>query len=102
MNGGGARLEGEGGRFTLHGTLDFTHVPALLAEGARLFGGEGAIRVDLSAVERADSSALALFTEWLREARARGRILRFEQMPEQLAAMARLSGVEALLRGDGG
>ncbi|GAB6041755.1 STAS domain-containing protein [Endothiovibrio diazotrophicus] len=97
-----ARLErDEQGRLRLRGPLDFSSVPRLLAIDDRLFDGEGPIHVDLSGVERADSSALALFTEWLREARRRGRQLRFDHLPPQLLAMARLSGVAEILRGDG-
>ena len=94
------RLERRGeGRFALVGTLDFAAVPTLLRGADTLFADEGAIRIDLSEVARADSAALALLTEWLREARARRRAVHFDHLPEQLLAMARLSGVAELLQG---
>ena len=89
------------GRFALRGTLDFTAVPLLWQFSETIFTDDGPIHIDLTEVERADSAALALFTEWLREARARGRTVHFDHLPDQLVAMARLSGVLGILQGGG-
>ena len=97
----GARLERLGpGRYALSGVVDFESVPRLWREGAALEADGGMAGVDLGGVERADSSALALLAEWLRQARARGWELRFEHLPDQLLRMARISGVAALLGAD--
>ena len=97
----GARLEAVAeGRFTLSERLDFPAVEHLLRHGPDPVGeaAEGdTVEIDLSALEHADSAALALFTQWLRQARSGRCRLRLLHPPKQLLTMARLSGVEGLL-----
>ncbi len=89
-----------GGRFGLAGSLNMGTVTGLRERGLRAFAAEaGAIEVDLSAVERADSGALALLIDWLAWARAAGREMKFTALPAALLALARLSDVEDLLAG---
>ncbi len=94
-------LRDEGnGRYSLAGVLVLGTVAALRERGLRAFGGStGAIEVDLGAVERADSGALALLVDWLAWARAAGRGMKFTALPATLLALARLSDVEDLLTG---
>ncbi|MDX1698254.1 MAG: STAS domain-containing protein [Thiohalobacterales bacterium] len=81
----------------LSGDLDFATVPALLGHrGAEMRAGSN-IRVDLSAVTRTDSAGLALMVEWLREAERTGLVMTFENVPEQLQSIARVSGLEEIL-----
>lgn len=95
-----ARLErGEDGRLRLSGTLSFANVPQLQTRlGPLLEAGEDAV-LDLSGVQRSDSAGLALLVEWLRQARQRGTRLHFENIPQQMEAMARVSHVYDLLNG---
>jgi phospholipid transport system transporter-binding protein len=70
---------------------------------AQVAGAVAAIRagdalVDFSAVQRCDSAAVAFALECLRSARAAGVDLRFAGLPPDLLSLARLYGVEELLR----
>jgi ABC-type transporter Mla MlaB component len=77
-------------------------VTRLRGAGLRKFArGRGAIEVDLSAVGRADSGALALLVDWLAWAQAAHRVLKYSAPPAALLALARLSDVEDLLLGKG-
>jgi len=78
----------DGGGVRLAGALVFATVPGLYRRRPELAGGV----VDLSGVERSDSAGLALLLEWQR--RARGG-LRFSGIPQQLAALIRISGLSA-------
>jgi len=55
--------------------------------------------VDLGEITELDSSLLALLLAWQREARRLGRGLAFANLPEGLATIARLYGVDELLQG---
>jgi len=86
------------GRFGLGGSVTMASVTALRSAGLAAFAtSTGPIEVELGAVERADSSALALLIDWLAWARAVGRTLRFTGLPPALLALARLSDVEELV-----
>ena len=56
------------------------------------------ITIDLKQVEATDSAGLALIIEWLKIARSRNIELAFINVPEQLQALARLSGFEYLFQ----
>ncbi len=89
---------GDPAALSVHGELNFSTVPALLERGAALLaGGEGPVRLDLGGVTRADSAGLALLIEWLRIARRRRADLEIRNMPEQLRAIARVSGLDGIL-----
>lgn len=94
----GAGFEPEGpGVWALRGDLSMATVPSLWTQRQRLFAAGGRVTLDLKAVERADSAGLALLVGLLRTATARGTSLHLVGLPEQLAAMARLSGVAGLV-----
>lgn len=95
-----ARLEpmGEEGRFRLSGDLSFETVPGLWAEAERLFRDSGDVELDLGAVARTDSAGLALLVALTRRARQHRQAIRYCQFPEQLRAMARLSGLADILQ----
>ena len=83
------------GRYALSGTVGFRTARGLLTTGQALLGGAAVI--DLAGVTATDSAGLALLVCWLAEARAAGRSLRYEHVPAQLRAIARISDAEALL-----
>jgi len=87
-----------GERSRLAGALHFTTVRALLAEGESAINGGRAAVIDLSAVSQSDSSGLALLIEFLSIAKQANRALHYENIPEQIQELARLSEVEALLK----
>ena len=85
------------GRWLLEGELDSSSVPAVLKSSAKGFTGSRKIQVDLKGVTRADSAGLALLVEWLRESERAGRVISFTNVPQQLLAIARLCGLDAIL-----
>ncbi len=93
-----AVFEVQGGdRSRVTGALRFSTVSALLESGAAAISAGHAAVIDLSAVSSSDSSGLALLIEWLSVAKDARRGLRYENVPEQLKELARLSDVEGLL-----
>jgi phospholipid transport system transporter-binding protein len=93
-----ARLEADGaGRVRVSGVLDATTAGALLAQSRQTFTGSDGLNVDLAGVTEADSAGLALLIEWVRAARQSNRAIRFQNVPGQITALARISEVEELL-----
>ena len=72
---------------------------ALLETGRGLLKGIDSreIRVDLSAVEETDSSALAVLFGWLRGAQEQGKTLRFFSPPASMISLASLYSVSETL-----
>ena len=57
--------------------------------------------IDCRGITTSDSAGLAVLLEWLSVAKRMGRSLRYAQLPEGLAALARISDVEQLLERGG-
>lgn len=86
----------EGARIVVSGAVTLANVALVLEEGyAQIQAGASA--VDLAEVTELDSSLLAMLLAWLREARRLGRGLDIANLPEGLATIARLYGVDELL-----
>ena len=97
---GRAKLESLGsGRFRVSGILDSTTVGELLKQSTDRFTTAGELDVDLAGVSEADSAGLALLIEWMRVSKEAGRAVRFQNVPGQISALARISEVEDLLFG---
>lgn len=91
------RLESkDDGRLHLTGELSMETVPGLLAQRQSFAGGDE-LTIDLEGVERADSAGVALLVWWQREANLSQRKIAFENIPPQMLAIARVSGVDELL-----
>ncbi len=73
---------------------------ALLAEGAAAIEG-GDFAFDLATVVEVDTAAIALLIEWQRQAHARGGKLALSSVPDDIASLAHLYGVDELLGLDG-
>jgi phospholipid transport system transporter-binding protein len=86
-----------GDHSSVSGALHFSTVSALLQPGAAAIKDGRAAVIDLSKVSQSDSSGLALLIEWLSIAKEARRTLRYENIPEQIKELARLSDVEGLL-----
>lgn len=98
----GQQLRVEHGVLSVTGALTTRSVAALLPHGRRAIAtldGEHAV-LDLGQVSASDSSGLALVVDWLRAAREREVTLSVRNVPPQMAALATVSGLDALL-GDG-
>ena len=78
--------------YRVQGPVTMTNVTSLLAEGTALFG-QDALKIDLSAVEEVDSSAISLMLQWMREAKQRNQPLAFTNLPANLKSLATLYGV---------
>lgn len=83
-------------RLEARGELGFGTAAEALKAGLALLGS-GAWVVDLAGVTSADSAGLAVLVEWLAAVNERGGTLRFESVPEQLVAIARISELDGLL-----
>ena len=83
----------------LPATLTHEQAPAcsrMLAQAVRALG-DGMALADASALERFDSSALAVLLECRREALALGKGFTVRGLPARLRALAALYGVDGLL-----
>jgi len=90
----------EGARLVISGPVTLANVGAVLAEGVRQLR-EGARTFDLGDVTEIDSSLLAAMLSWMREAKRQDAEISFANLPEGLATIARLYGVDGLLPGSG-
>jgi phospholipid transport system transporter-binding protein len=88
----------EGNRLLLDGVLTVDTVARVLEETSPQDRAATEV-VDLAGVTEVDSAAVALAITWLREARAAGRAIRFENFPPAMAKLARLYAVDGLIPG---
>lgn len=86
--------------WALGGELDFKSVPAIWPEVEKLVERGGELTLSLADVSRANSAGLVMLVEARDRARGRHCALRLTDVPDELLALARLSGVSALLGGD--
>ena len=93
------QLRVEQGVLSVSGALTVSSVTALLPQGRRAIACLSADRavLDLAGVSASDSSGLALVVDWLRTARERKLTLSVRNVPSQMAALATVSGLDALL-----
>jgi len=87
------------GHYILKGQLSFKSVPGLWSENrAVLFDDDTVVvKVDLSQIERSDSSGVALLVEWYREAEVQKKKITFFNLPSQMYDIARISGLHDIL-----
>ena len=85
------------GRLEARGAMSYASAAQALRTGLDLIPHGGACTVDLSKVTEADSAGLAVLVEWLSAARARGTTVVYQNVPAQILAIARISGLEELL-----
>jgi phospholipid transport system transporter-binding protein len=86
------------GQFLLKGEINMYTVPELLTASQALFADlRGEVSVDLAAVSRSDSAGLALLLAWMRLAQAHKFAIHFQNLPEQMRQIARVSELEQLL-----
>ena len=77
-------------------TLTFPTARAALEQGCEAIQA-GQTVFDLSAIQSADSSSVALLLAWQRKARAANQSLSYVNVPESIETLAGLYGVETLL-----
>ena len=86
-----------GGRWRIDGELDFASTAALYRRTDELLRSDATL--DLGGVEHANSAGVALLLEWRRQAARRSVSLAFEDVPESVLRVARLSNVADLVLG---
>jgi phospholipid transport system transporter-binding protein len=94
-----AAISPQGAVLAVSGVLDAASVLALQAEGAAWIRSEAPARftLNLAAVEYSSSAGLALLLDWLRSAAACDKQVQISQMPADMRALVRVSGLENLL-----
>jgi phospholipid transport system transporter-binding protein len=85
------------GRLEASGVLGYVTAGRALPAGLTLIPKGSTCTIDLSRVTEADSAGLAVLVEWLATARSRGTVIRYEGIPAQILAVARISDLESLL-----
>lgn len=89
--------EHEPGRFVIDGNLTFSTIDKKFVKSLSLPKSAQRVIFDLKGVTTTDSAGLALIVEWIKFARNRNIQLSFENIPDQLLSIARLSGVEEMI-----
>ena len=84
-------------RLKASGELSFATAAAALRAGLERMKRGGVWVVDLAAVTSGDSAGVAVLVEWLAAARQAGGSVRYENVPAQMLAIARISDLEDLL-----
>jgi phospholipid transport system transporter-binding protein len=83
----------------LSGDLTFDTVKKLSIEAAAMLGANNSVKqLDLSEVERVDSSGLALLLEWQAGAKKRGALFQVVHAPADLVSLAKLCEAQELLQ----
>jgi len=88
------------GRFAVRGVLTFANARRARNEGLNALraSSESDLEIDCSGITHSDSAGLAVMLDWLAIMKREGRPLCFSQVPCLLLAVARISGVEDMLR----
>jgi phospholipid transport system transporter-binding protein len=93
---GKARFDASGDRWAVSGSLTMDSASELLeASAASALPAAGI--VDLAGVDRVDSAGVAVLLAWKRRAAAEAKLLVFAGVPESMASLAQLYGVQELL-----
>lgn len=88
----------ESGQIKIAGDIDYHTVAEIRAQGEQLIRQQqGQVVVDMGAVERVNTSALALILSWQRTAKNTGIELDFVNIPSSLTAIAAMSDLDSLL-----
>lgn len=88
------------GGFAVRGPLTFANARGAHSEGLHALRTSAAreLEVDCGGITHSDSAGLAVLLDWMAIMRREGRPLRFANLPGGLLAVARISGVDELLR----
>ena len=84
-------------RLEASGELSFATAAEALRLGVEHLNHSSDHVVDLAGVTAGDSAGVAVLVEWIAAAAAAGRSLRYENVPPQMLAIARISDLEDLL-----
>lgn len=88
-------VEQSPGYFTVEGNLTFASIDQQSLKSFKFLKGIDRICIDLAKVGTTDSAGLALMIEWIKHSRMIRAQLWFKNVPEQLQALAKLSGLDS-------
>ena len=94
---GTVNLEVKNNVLEVNGTIDFYNVVSLWQQGLVPINTLEKIKVDLKGLLNSDSSGLALFTAWVRAARAQNKEIVFINMPSFMQDISRVCGLDGVL-----
>lgn len=85
--------------YAVDGPVSFDNLMELRRAGERFIDGQagGVVRIDLAAAAGSGSAAAAALTAWLRHATRAGIGLELANVPEDLADLIRVSGLDEVL-----
>lgn len=83
--------------YRISGELTLETARAVMMESENLFDSAAKLDIDLAQVTRADSAGLALLVTWMRQANQSEKSICFEHVPAQMLAIAKASGLDAIL-----
>lgn len=88
------------GRFAVRGALNFANARRARNEGLQALRAANGrdLEIDCGGISHSDSAGLAVLLDWMSIMRREGRPLCFANLPPGLLAVARISGVEAMLQ----
>lgn len=81
------------GHYLIKGDLTFSSINKNSAKMLNFAQSPALIKIDLQQLGKIDSAGLALLIEWIRFARTSQTELRFEHIPAQLSALAKLCDI---------
>ena len=81
--------------WSFEGELTFATIAGMLTGGPEVDPTMPAV-VDLSGLTRGDCAGLSLLVEWFAAAQADGAVLRYTELPENFARLARVAGLDFL------
>jgi phospholipid transport system transporter-binding protein len=83
------------GKFAASGALTFATARSARESGLAAFGAtrSGEIQVDCSGITASDSAGMTVLLDWLAVAKRSARSMRFNSLPSQVQAIARISDV---------
>lgn len=91
-------LNAADGRLVLDGVVDFDNADSVCKEGENLLRqSAGDIVLDVSGLASDSSITVAVIVQWARSAATAGKAFRLAGVPDQLAAIIRVSGLQQAL-----
>jgi phospholipid transport system transporter-binding protein len=82
------------GYYYVTGCLTFANIDKQTLKSFKFLKGTESICIDLANVEATDSAGLALMIEWIKLSQMNSIRLVFKNIPQQLYALAKLSGLD--------
>jgi phospholipid transport system transporter-binding protein len=86
-----------GGNFEISGDMSFETAEYILRASQRAFEQHENVRVDMSAVDKADSAGLALLLEWMSWAKQGVAKIDFVAIPASVLAIAHTADLKDLI-----